>query len=75
MKQKMSRFGWCALFLIMACGAVAAAETKKKRVFIVSSYNKAYIWSQSTQKGVSAAIKQSTVNTFANGRTRRMPTA
>ena len=58
MKQKMSRFGWCALFLIMACGAVAAAETKKKRVFIVSSYNKAYIWSQSTQKGVSAAMQR-----------------
>ena len=56
MMQKMARFGWCALFLIMACGAVAAAETKKKRIFIVSSYNKAYIWSQSTQKGVSAAM-------------------
>jgi len=47
-----------------AAGAVAPAAqatapaTAKKRIFIVSSYHKAYIWSQSTQRGVSAAMRK-----------------
>ena len=35
-----------------------AAPTKKKRIFIVSSYHREYIWSQSTQKGVNAAMRK-----------------
>ncbi len=31
---------------------------KKKRIFIVSSYHREYIWSQSTQKGVNAALRK-----------------
>ena len=34
-----------------------AASSKKKRIFIVSSYHRSYLWSQSTQKGVSAALR------------------
>lgn len=36
----------------------AAASVLKKRIFIVSSYHKAYLWSQSTQRGVSAAMRK-----------------
>ena len=36
----------------------AAAAHVKKRVFIVDSYDKAYLWSQSTQRGVSAALRK-----------------
>lgn len=51
---------WYSILLVMAFAAVtaAAADTKKKRIFIVSSYHKSYIWSQSTQKGVSAAMRK-----------------
>ncbi len=42
--------------LALALPAAAAAAEKKKRIFIVSSYHKGYIWSQSTQRGVSAAM-------------------
>ena len=35
-----------------------AAPTKKKRIFIVSSYHREYIWSQSTQKGLNAAMRK-----------------
>lgn len=34
------------------------AAPSKKRIFIVSSYHKAYLWSQSTQRGVSAAMRK-----------------
>ena len=34
------------------------SASSKKRIFIVSSYHKAYLWSQSTQKGVSAAMRE-----------------
>ncbi|MDH3599872.1 MAG: hypothetical protein OEU26_09585 [Candidatus Tectomicrobia bacterium] len=42
------------LSLCIAPG-VPGAE-KKKRIFIVSSYHKAYLWSQSTQQGLSEAM-------------------
>ena len=50
-----------ALLTLSACspGAWAQAPLQgKKRIFIVSSYHKAYIWSQSTQRGVSAALRK-----------------
>ena len=33
-----------------------ASASEKKRIFIVSSYHKTYLWSQSTQRGLSAAM-------------------
>jgi hypothetical protein len=49
--------GLVLLFLVFSsASASAAAAHAKKRIFIVSSYHKAYIWSQSTQKGVNAAM-------------------
>jgi len=39
-------------------GAPALALPAKKRVFIVCSYHRAYLWSQSTQRGVSAAMRK-----------------
>ena len=44
------------LLVMTATGAQAAGDVARKRIFIVSSYHKAYIWSQSTQKGVNAAM-------------------
>ena len=44
------------LLVMTATGVHAAADTPRKRIFIVSSYHKTYIWSQSTQKGVNAAM-------------------
>jgi hypothetical protein len=41
---------------LTATGAQAAGDAARKRIFIVSSYHKTYIWSQSTQKGVNAAM-------------------
>ena len=37
--------------------AAAQASASKKRIFVVSSYHRSYLWSQSTQKGVSAALR------------------
>ncbi|MDM8542589.1 ABC transporter substrate binding protein [Desulfococcaceae bacterium HSG9] len=34
----------------------AYAEQQKKRIFVVSSYHKSYLWSQATQKGLTAAM-------------------
>jgi ABC-type uncharacterized transport system substrate-binding protein len=36
--------------------SLAHGAAEKKRIFIVSSYHKDYLWSQSTQQGVSAAM-------------------
>jgi len=36
--------------------AVQAGEKPKKRILIVSSYSRDYLWSQSTQQGVNAAM-------------------
>ena len=47
--------------LAALCVGEALAQTtptKKKRIFIVSSYHREYIWSQSTQKGVNAAMRK-----------------
>ena len=38
------------------CLASAPGAAEKKRIFIVSSYHKAYLWSQATQRGVSEAM-------------------
>ena len=45
-----------AILAIVAMLGNASAVHAKKRIYIVSSYHKTYLWSQSTQKGVSAAM-------------------
>lgn len=40
-----------------ALWAAPQASSAKKRIFIASSYHRSYLWSQSTQKGVSAALR------------------
>lgn len=41
--------------LLFSASAYASADDKK-RIFIVSSYDRAYLWSQSTHKGVTEAM-------------------
>lgn len=47
-----------AVSLLLANGVAVAAEPDKKRIFVVSSYHAAYLWSQSTQAGLNAAMLQ-----------------
>ena len=48
-----------ALLCLMLCWtSMVYGTTVKKRIFIVSSYHKDYLWSQETQQGVSAAMLQ-----------------
>ena len=48
------------LFVLACLGlclaTVAKAAPAKKRIFVVSSYHKGYLWSQATQKGLSEAM-------------------
>jgi len=48
-----------SVFLIglgLLLASMAYGEKKKKRIFVVSSYHKSYLWSQSTQKGLTSAM-------------------
>lgn len=50
---------WIHLTVICFCLTLSAsvfAAGQKKRVFVVSSYHKTYLWSQSTQKGLTEAM-------------------
>ena len=52
---------WLASIVAAGIGAalsppLTAMENKKKRILIVSSYSRDYLWSQSTQQGVNAAM-------------------
>ena len=50
-----------AMLALAACptGLLAQAPAQaKRRIFIVSSYHRAYIWSQSTQRGISAGLRK-----------------
>ena len=44
--------------LVGATGHVRSNTPARKRIFIVDSYDRGYIWSQSTQKGVNAAMRK-----------------
>lgn len=46
-----------ALGALLAPSELLAVE-KRKRIFIVSSYDNSYIWSRSTQSGVNAAMRK-----------------
>ncbi len=50
--------GLIVLLLLVATAATAFAEAPKRRVFVVSSYHKEYLWSVSTQEGLAAAMLQ-----------------
>jgi ABC-type uncharacterized transport system substrate-binding protein len=61
MKHSSSLRILLVLVLVLVIGfaarpAQALAAAKQKRIFIVSSYDRNYIWSQSTQSGVNAAM-------------------
>ncbi|MEE8303343.1 MAG: hypothetical protein V3S24_13015, partial [Candidatus Tectomicrobia bacterium] len=48
-------------FFLISClwlclATVASGESEKQRIFVVSSYHKGYLWSQSTQKGLSESM-------------------
>jgi ABC-type uncharacterized transport system substrate-binding protein len=45
-----------ALVFGFALTALAQSTTVKKRIFVVSSYHREYLWSQSTQRGLTAAL-------------------
>ncbi len=44
------------LVLLICVSTIGYADTEKKRLFVVSSYHKEYLWSQSTQQGLTAAM-------------------
>ena len=58
-REFIARLGGGAAVLVSAPAAWANTppSTRQKRLFIVSSYHRTYLWSLSTQKGVSAALK------------------
>ena len=41
-----------------AAGQTGAAADRRRRIFIVCSYDRSYIWSQQTQRGVNAALRK-----------------
>lgn len=45
-----------ACWLIPPAPAAATVAAKQKRIMIVDSYDRTYLWSQSTQRGVNAAM-------------------
>jgi len=46
------------VLLFLCCAAFSAhAETKKFRIYVVSSYHREYLWSQDTNQGLCAALK------------------
>ena len=49
---------WSIVFTMLSLALLSpyAMAEEKKRIFVVSSYHKAYLWSQSTQKGLSQAM-------------------
>lgn len=53
-RLRVARLLVAAFAVCLASSVGAAAE--KKRIFVVSSYHKEFLWSQSTQKGLSAAM-------------------
>jgi ABC-type uncharacterized transport system substrate-binding protein len=44
------------LTLVLCLTSLAYGDAEKKRIFVVSSYHKGYLWSASTQKGLSEAM-------------------
>ena len=58
------------LILTSTAPAADAADAAKKRILVVSSYHKEYLWSQSTQQGlVAALLKYRYLDTTRQGQT------
>ena len=55
-RLRVARLLVAAFAVCLASSVGAAAE--KKRIFVVSSYHKEYLWSQSNQEGLSAAMRK-----------------
>lgn len=46
----------CLIIITLLLSLPAQAEQEKKRIFVVSSYHKDYLWSQTTQHGLTEAM-------------------
>ena len=46
------------LLIVLATSATAFSDAHKRRIFVVSSYHREYLWSISTQEGLVAAMLQ-----------------
>ena len=53
--MKRYRLSW-GVAIVLCMTSVAWAASAKKRIFVVSSYHREYLWSQSTQQGLSEAM-------------------
>ena len=51
-----TRLLFLALLTAIGMASIAHGAAEKKRIFVVSSYDKAYLWSQSTQQGLVASL-------------------
>ena len=54
--RSIAKFFLFALVLIVPATAFSQGAAPKKRIFITSSYDRTYLWSQSTRSGVNAAL-------------------
>ena len=54
--RSIANFFLFALVLIVPATALSQGAAPKKKIFITSSYDRTYLWSQSTQSGVNAAL-------------------
>ena len=48
---------WTGTLILLLAG-LCGAQTRKHRILIVSSYHREYLWSQDTQKGLSAGLME-----------------
>ncbi len=48
---------WLVGAILLLATPLGTAMSAKKRIFVVSSYHKEYLWSQSTQEGLVAAMR------------------
>ena len=55
--MKRSWMVMCVLVFLGSLVLSARGETKKFRIFVVSSYHREYLWSQDTNQGLCAALK------------------
>lgn len=59
-KMKTKNMKWFGCFCLIVVGSLCFSsvygEQQKKRIFVVSSYDRDYLWSQLTQKGLTDAM-------------------
>lgn len=54
MRARAIAIGLLSLWLVLPLGA----QTRKHRIFVVSSYHREYLWCQDTQKGLCAGLRE-----------------